>query len=104
MRREGDLGVDAGQAKVAPLRARRGPEGVHRVAGEIGFERLLEGGDRRGAGERHSIVRLHEEAAPAEVGRAADRLVHRPADHDELVVLQRAHVLALDVVLAGGGD
>ena len=60
-----------------------------------GGEEQIDGGL---AGQHEGVVGLHEEAAPGKIGRAAHDLLHGRAVHgDGLVVLQAAHVLAVDV-------
>ncbi len=75
------------------------------VAVPVRVERVAERLDRVRSGDGQGVVVLHEEGPPAEVGRAAHGQVQVGAgDHDELVVLQVAHVLALDVGGPGRGD
>ena len=80
-------------------------EPLHLAVVPVGLERVAEQGNRRVAAHDDGVVGLHEEASPAEVGRAAhDDLRPAPVDDDRLVVLEAAHVLALDVGPAGRGD
>ncbi len=65
----------------------------------VALERRRERRDGGRAAQGHRVVGLHEEPAPGEVRRAAQHgLRLLTVDHDRLVVLQVAHVLALDVV------
>ena len=105
VRRESDLGVDAGQVDRIP----DGGGGFAKGAGSFVVPVVIEGvhekANRAVALEDDGVVVLHKEAAPGEVCRTANGGFEGGAlDDDGLVVLEAAHVLALDISGTGGGD
>ena len=92
-RRHRDFCIDPGNRQLAPMRH----ETLFEItrASPIGLERLKLHRDHGCALQHDRVVGLHIEPPPRKIGRSADhRLGHRAIDHDHLVVLQLAHVLA----------
>src|SRR5204862_4363124 len=105
MGREGYLRVDAGQLDRFP----HGGGGLSKGAGSFVIPIVIEGvhekADCAVALEDDSVVVLHKEASPREVGGAANGgFESRAVDDDGLVVLEAAHALTFDVGRSGGDD